>query len=172
MIWKEVPGWPRYEVSDAGLVRSRRMTVNARGGALAVRKGRVLQPVKKNNGYWVVTLTAGAQRCQISVHRLVALVFHGAPPHDNAHVLHSDGNKNNNAAGNLRWGTPADNHADTEFHGNRLKGEAHPLAKLTENAVRRIRSSSADASELANAYGVSREHIWAVRANRTWRHVI
>lgn len=171
MIWKEVPDWPRYEVSDAGLVRSRHMTVNAKGGALAVRKGRVLQPAKKNNGYWAVTLTAGEQRCQISVHRLVALVFHGAPPHANAHVLHSDGNKNNNAVNNLRWGTPADNHADTERHGRRLKGEAHPHAKLTEIAVRNIRNSSIDASKLANAHGVSREHIWAVRANRTWRHI-
>ena len=172
MTWRDVPGWPRYEVNDMGLVRSRHMTVNTRGGALAGRKGRVLRLVKKNNGYLAVTLTKGTQRCQTAVHRLVALVFHGAPPHDNAQVLHFDGNKHNNAADNLRWGTPADNHADTELHGRRLKGELHPHAKLTEIAVRSIRNSSADASELANAHGVSREHIWAVRANRTWRHIL
>ena len=171
MNWKAVPEWPRYDVSDTGLVRSRDMVVGARGGKTAVRKGRILAAAKASNGYWVVTVTDGKRRQQAAVHRLVATAFHGAPPHLGAHVLHSDGDKDNNAASNLRWGTPADNHADTEKHGRRRKGEAHPYAKLTEAAVRRIRSSAADASELAGVYSVTREHIWAVRKNRVWRHV-
>lgn len=171
MIWQTVPNWERYEVSDTGVVRSRDMVVGARGGACAIRKGRNLSPVQKTNGYWAVTLTAGAERKQECVHRLVALVFHGPPPHKGAHVLHNDGDKNNNAADNLRWGTPADNHADTERHGHRLKGERHPHAKLTETAVRNIRNSNLDASVIAAQYNVTREHIWSVRRGRTWQHI-
>jgi hypothetical protein len=171
MNWLPIPEWGRYEVSDEGFVRSRDMTVNAKGGASAVRKGRELSLIQKTNGYWAVTLTSGTKRSQESVHRLVALVFHGAPPHKGAHVLHSDGDKNNNSANNLRWGTPADNHADTERHGHRLKGERHPQAKLTEEAVRNIRNSDVDASVIAAQYDVTREHIWSVRRGRAWQHV-
>jgi hypothetical protein len=171
MIWLPIPKWVRYEISDAGFVRSRDMIVRAKGGAVAIRKGRDLSLVQKNNGYWAVTLTAGDERKQECVHRLVALVFHGPPPHKNAHVLHNDGDKNNNAANNLRWGSPADNHADTERHGRRLKGERHPHAKLTEAAVRNIRNSDLDASALALQHSVTREHVWAVRSGRVWSHV-
>jgi len=147
------------------------MIVGAKGGKVASRKGRELRAAKKTNGYWAVTLTSGGDRGQFMVHRLVAEVFHGPSPHIGAHVLHNDGDKDNNAANNLRWGTPADNHADTEKHGRRLKGEAHPYAKLTETAVRHIRGSALDASVLADTYNVTREHIWAVRKNRVWCHV-
>ena len=171
MIWRPIPGWDRYEISDAGLVRSRDMKVGAKNGAIATRKGRELTLVRKTNGYWAVTLTAGKKRSQVCVHRLVALVFHGPPPHAGAHVLHNDGDKNNNSAYNLRWGTPADNHADTERHGRRRKGEQHPQAKLTETAVRNIRNSDVDASVIAARYNVTREHVWAVRRGRVWHHV-
>jgi len=147
------------------------MIVGAKGGHIAFRKGRELRAAKKTNGYWAVTLTSGGERCQFMVHRLVAEVFHGQPPHPGAHVLHSDGDKNNNVADNLRWGTPADNHADTERHGHRLKGERHPQAKLTEAAVRNIRNSDMDASVIAAQYNVTREHIWSVRRGRVWHHV-
>lgn len=171
MIWREVPGWDRYEISDTGVVRSRDMVVGAKGGARAIRKGRILTPAKSSNDYWVVTVTNGLKRCQIAVHRLVALAHHGAPPYEGACVLHGDGDKNNNTAANLRWGTAADNHADTERHGHRLKGERHPHAKLTEAAVRNIRNSAIDASRIAAQYGVTREHVWAVRRGRVWSHV-
>lgn len=171
MIWREIPNWDRYEASSAGLIRSRDMVVGAKGGCFAVRKGRVLTPVKATSGYWVVTVTDGTKRQQIAVHRLVAMAFHGAAPRSGAHVLHGDGDKNNNAAENLRWGTPADNHLDTERHGRRLKGERHPLAKIDEAAVRNVRNSTVDASLLAAQYGVTREHIWAIRQKRVWRHV-
>lgn len=174
MIWRSVPGWDRYEVSDAGLIRSRDMAVgvrNAPRGAVAIRKGRVLSQAKALNGYLVVTVTDGRSRQQAAVHRLVALAFCGAPPHESAHVLHADGDKTNNTAANLRWGTPADNHADTERHGRRRKGERHPQAKLTEDAVRDIRKSTAKAAQIAARHGITREHVWAVRCGRVWAHV-
>jgi hypothetical protein len=172
MIWRQIPEWDRYEVSDAGIVRSRDMLVGAKGASKAVRKGRVLAQAKTSRGYLVVTLTRGCARQQFSVHRLVALAFHGPPPHDKTHVLHSDGDPTNNSAFNLRWGSPADNHVDTERHGRRRRGETHPQAKLSEMAARDIKRSQTKAGVLAAQYGVTREHVWAVRRGRVWAHVL
>lgn len=169
MMWRDIPGWDRYEVSDTGVVRSKDMVVGARGGAQATRKGRVLAPAQKTNGYLAVSLTKENARTQECVHRLVALAFLGPPPYDGAHVLHYDGSRTNNSVHNLRWGTPADNHADTERHGKRRKREMHPRAKINEDAVRVIRSTKLSASILAQMYGISREHVWSVRRGRTWK---
>jgi hypothetical protein len=38
--------------------------------------------------------------------------------------------------------------------------------------VRFIRSTDESAAKLAEKFGVTREHIWAVRRNRVWSHVV
>ena len=171
MKWIDVPGWEsRYQVSEHGFVRSKDMVVNAKGSKTAVRRGRMLTLVRKNNGYLCVTLTNGVDRPQIAIHRLVARAFIGECP-IGLHVLHGDGNKSNNHHLNLRYGTPADNHDDTLSHGNRLMGDTHPLSKLKENDVRYIRESELLGTELALKFNVSSAHISAIRRNRAWKHI-
>lgn len=171
MMWKPIPGWEaRYEISEYGDVRSKNMQVGARGGATAVRKGRLLAKVRKTNGYLCVTLTDGVHRPQIHIHRLVARAFIGECPLG-LHVLHSDGDKSNNQYTNLRYGTPAENIADTARHGRQRKGRSHPQAKLDEDAVQIIRTSGRPAKELADWFGICRSHVAAVRKNRVWKHI-
>jgi hypothetical protein len=171
MKWVDIPQWElRYEISEYGDVRSKDMQVKAKSGAVAIRKGRVLAPVRKNNGYLCVTLTDGVNRPQISIHRLVARAFIGECP-IGLHVLHGDGDKANNHFTNLRYGTPADNHEDTKQHGHRLYGNKHPLAKLDEDAVFHIRNSNRNGAELAKMYDVTRAHISSVRRRRIWKHI-
>jgi hypothetical protein len=171
MKWVDIPGWEaRYQISESGDVRSKDMVVGARDGAVAVRKGRVLTPVRKINGYLCVTLTDGKNRPQISVHRLVARAFLGECP-IGLHVLHCDGDKANNHYANLRYGTPAENVNDTLRHGRRRAGVTHPMAKLDDEAVLHIRGSSRNGAALAAMYGVSREHVSAIRSRRVWKHI-
>jgi hypothetical protein len=171
MKWIDIPGWEaRYQISERGDVRSKDMVVGARGGAVAVRKGRVLTPVRKINGYLCVTLTDGKNRPQISVHRLVARAFLGECP-IGLHVLHCDGDKANNHYTNLRYGTPAENVNDTLRHGRRRAGVTHPMAKLDDEAVLHIRGSNRNGAALAAMYGVSREHVSAIRSRRVWKHI-
>jgi hypothetical protein len=146
------------------------MVVPARGGKTALRKGRVLASIRKNNGYLCVTLAKGSVRVQVALHRLVARAFLGECP-IGLHVLHTDGDKNNNRVDNLRYGTPAENIADTERHGKRRKGSRHPLAKLDEDAVQTIRSSGRSCREVAEWFGVSAANVSAVRRRRIWRHL-
>lgn len=171
MRWLDIPGWEtRYEISENGDVRSKDMVVGAKGGKTAIRKGRVLAPVRKSNGYLAVTLTDGVNRPQIGVHRLVARAFLGECP-IGLHVLHGDGNKTNNHYSNLRYGTPAENVEDTRLHGRRKYGAQIANAKLDDDAVRHIRSSNRNGAALAAMYGVTAAHISAVRRGRAWQHV-
>lgn len=171
MKWVSIPGWElRYEISEYGNVRSKDMAVGAKGGKVAVRKGRELALVCKNNGYLAVTLTDGVSRPQVGVHRLVARAFIGECP-IGLHVLHGDGDKTNNHFTNLRYGTPAENIADTARHGRQRRGATHPHAKLDDDAVKMIRASSRNGAELAALFSVTPETIGAVRNRRTWRHL-
>ena len=56
-----------------------------------------------------------------------------------------------------------------------MRGEAHPMAKLTAEQVRAIRedyaSGRADQGTLAAAYGVTRSVISHIVTRRSWRHL-
>jgi len=145
------------------------MVVGAKGGATATRKGRLLTQVLKNSGYFAVTLTNGVDRPQITIHRLVARAFIGECP-IGLHVLHNDGDKLHNHHSNLRYGTPAENVADTAKHGRQRAGAAHPMAKLDEDAVRHIRTSKRNNVFMATLYQVTAAHISAIRRNKAWQH--
>jgi len=145
------------------------MVVGAKSGATATRKGRLLTQVLKNSGYFAVTLTNGVDRPQITIHRLVARAFIGECP-IGLHVLHNDGDKLHNHHSNLRYGTPAENVADTAKHGRQRAGAAHPMAKLDEDAVRHIRTSKRNNMFMAALYQVTAAHISAIRRNKAWQH--
>jgi hypothetical protein len=58
--------------------------------------------------------------------------------------------------------------------GERTRGEAHHLARLTESSVREIRSRHAAGERsvaLARAFGVSRTAISDIVRHRRWRHI-
>lgn len=109
--WKAVPGYPRYDVSTHGRVRSR------------VHRGRIiLKPWLNNMGYLMVTLYNEGGDKDWLVHRLVAIAFLG--DHPGLDVCHNDGTATNNYLVNLRWDTRAGNFADKPPHGTSNRGYA------------------------------------------------
>jgi hypothetical protein len=50
-------------------------------------------------------------------------------------------------------------------------GSQHPLAKLSEDAVRLIRASGDTIGELARRFNVCKKTLRAARRGDTWRHV-
>lgn len=146
-LWKGIPGFPDYMVSNLGNVR-----------CFTPKRGRSthrnFKPHRASNGYLQVVITAGGHRRILSVHRLVADAFLGPRP-EGMHTRHLDGDKNNNAVANLAYGTPAENGQDKVRHGRSNTGERNVKAKLTEVMVADIREARAkgvSAKQLASFY--------------------
>lgn len=118
--WLPVVGYEgRYEVSDQGRVRSlTRMTqqiIRGRVHPQTVHGGPRKAYVGKC-GYEQVMLSKDGDTRLFLVHRLVLEAFVG-PPAEGMDACHNDGNRTNNAASNLRWGSRSENILDTVKHG-------------------------------------------------------
>lgn len=76
-------------------------------------------------------------------------------------------------------GTQVDNINDCVSKGraNRVYGESHPHARLTEDLVRQIRAGTAygdeagDLRRFADSLGVATKTIYHARIGHTWKHV-
>lgn len=55
-------------------------------------------------------------------------------------------------------------------NSNAFSGKSNPNARLTDDDVAAIRSSSQTRSELAARFNVSSWQIWAIRTGRRWNH--
>lgn len=108
--WRDIPGFPSYEVSSAGRVRSYRPW---RGLPVP----RELRPAASGVGYLTLNLVS-PERPNVTayVHHLVALAFHGPRP-QGLEIRHLDGNRLNNDADNLAYGTASENQKDRVRHG-------------------------------------------------------
>ena len=113
--WRPVPGFEdRYEVSDEGRVRG----LVCRWGRL--KEPRVLKPGPDSYGHLYVNLISEehprSRPLRRPVHQLVAGAFIGPRP-EGQDTRHLDGNKLNNRAGNLAYGTRRQNILDAIAHG-------------------------------------------------------
>jgi hypothetical protein len=69
------------------------------------RKGKILKPIKMNNGYFYIDIANFGKVKRIGVHRLMAQTFLSNQI-DDKHVHHIDGNKENNFLFNLEIVNP------------------------------------------------------------------
>lgn len=174
--WRPVFGYEGlYEVSSRGDVRSvDRVVYQLNRGGVEVPQlyaGRLLSPFDNGRGYLVVGLWKDGCRKQQPVHRLVAGAFIGPCP-DGMEVCHGDGNRQNNAIANLRYGTVWENGQDRIRHGRSRPGSKSHLAKLTEETVIAIRNLSSTMSrrQLSEKFSVPESNLGFILRRRTWRH--
>jgi hypothetical protein len=163
--WRPVPGYPGYEVSQWGGVRSWR---NQRGQRRTEPKA--LERHVNDGGYHIVYLCRdGDSPRGYRVHRLVAEAFIGPRP-DGYDVCHNNGVRNDNYFLNLRYDTRAGNFADMLAHGTRPRGEQRPNARLSYEKAAEIRADWPAVSQqrLAERHGVTRGTIRDVLRGRTW----
>lgn len=108
-------------------------------------------------------------------HRAAMEVVTGAPVPDHLVVMHSCDNPSCVNPAHLSVGTYEQNSADMIMKGRHkvvaMKGTENAHAKLTDEAVRDIRTSRKPQAALARQYGVSEATVAAVIHGRTWRHV-
>lgn len=123
--WKTIKDFPRYQISNDGLVRTDYLCGSKKG---TVGEYRYLARTKNNNGYLCVQLYNKTKRKKIYIHQLVATYFLNQKP--NQCVNHKDGNKLNNSIDNLEWCTYRDNSKHAYATGlNKLPHQWRELKK-------------------------------------------
>ena len=164
-VVRDVAGFPGYRVTADGRVQSRWR----RGTAVWADDWRDLSTSLDAKGYAGLTICNGRKRRKARVHRLVAEAF--LENSENLPcVRHLDGNKSNNSACNLAWGTFKQNECDKISHGTwftRVTG-----ARLTLYQVEEIRarcSAGERQQAVADDYSVSRPTITRIANGKTWR---
>ena len=98
-MFKPIPDYPGYYVSDRGVVASR---------------NKFLKPHVTSNGYHSVALYKDGVPTHISIHVLMGKVFIGPRPVA-AVICHEDDDRTNNNLPNLTLSTMAINHRDRIF---------------------------------------------------------
>jgi hypothetical protein len=120
--WKPIPGYPFYEASIEGEIRSVDHTDNL-GRAVA---GGGLRSRTSNRNYQLVNVTDAEGRRQTrTVHSLV-LAAHVGPPPKGQVTRHLNDNPADNRLANLAYGTPAENEQDKFANGTRKPAEPKP----------------------------------------------
>lgn len=178
-IWKSIPYWPKYEVSNMGRVR-RIAGPDARG---YINKEKILRPSPKGDAK--VTLSDWPRYKSEKVARLVLFAFVGPAP-KGTEACHENDDKQDNRLSNLRWDTHRANGKDAIRNGLMQIGESCHKAKLTEDQVREIRrlhnpnvkrGGGKDGPRvgstrwLAKKYGVHHAQIQGIISGRYWSHV-
>jgi HNH endonuclease len=118
-----------------------------------------------------------------AAHRVSHELFNG-PLIAGLEILHECDVKECVNPKHLRQGTHKENMQDAVKRGrtrtalamaarkiNRVKGEAHPRARLTEVQVREIFKTDLPISVLSRLCGISRQQIISIKRKKQWRHL-
>lgn len=182
-------GYPNYRIGDDGSVWSRRV----KGSGSKGKKSRIgpwwkMKPGGDWKGVMLFACNGDAKGKMWQVHILVLTAFSGNRPSGTLYngwseARHLDGNRENNQAVNLQWGTRKQNAADRAKHGVTqkgkpgLKGSKHPRSKLTEEVVRLMRRLYKPRGKwnyitLGKRFGVGAGAVESAVTGNTWKHVI
>lgn len=164
--WRDVYGFPGYEVSNQGRVRSVDRVVITANGQERRYVGKPIAQAVDPHGYHRLCLWVRNRQIGQCVHKLVAEAFI-RPLLPGEEVNHKDFNKSNNVPGNYEIVSREEN-ALHAINGNRL------AKKLTEAFVRDIRFSAAWGEpllQIASRIGVSWLAIKTVVTCRYWKRV-
>ena len=109
-IWRDIKGYEGlYQVSSLGRIKSLpRYEIGHNGkkhSNIFFRKGGMLKPNDRGNGYLHFVLSKNGKQKTFYIHRLVGMAFQDICGEwfDGAVINHKDENPLNNAASNLEW---------------------------------------------------------------------
>lgn len=163
---REIPEFLGYGACEDGTIWSRRGPT---------KQWHRLRGTIGQMGYIQHGLSIDGKLYQRMAHVLVLMAFRGPRPTPKHESRHLDGNRRNNAIGNLEWGTPSENTEDKRRHGTLCVGSRHGISKLTEEQVAEIRTLYAAGGTtheaLSARFNVSTSAIYQILKRMIWQHV-
>lgn len=135
MLWKTIPGFSFYQVSENGDVR-RDPEKRMRGWGPTRPPGGLLHPNYKDkiDKYLMVNIKRDDGKNKgMKIHQLVCMAYCGDRPSKEHCALHKDDCRYNNHFTNLYWGTKHQNAIDRE------KNQSSGTACLDETQVRWVK---------------------------------
>lgn len=169
-VWKTIPGYERYEVSNDGQVRS--WLKRGNHSSKATIAPHLMKPVRDAVNRPLVTLSNNGVAKRFYIHVLVLAAFVGPRP-SGQEACHIDGDLQNNHIANLRWDTHKSNEQDKKRHGTAPTGEKNARSKLTEQDVIEIRHLSTQGvrhDEIAQKFNVKANTISRIANGKRWKH--
>ena len=158
--WKEIEGFPGYEISDMGRVRSFYKRA-WRDWEHVDEPQRILKGAyKKREGYHFVSLRLLGVSYTRRTHQLVLEAFVGPCP-DGQESCHNDGDPGNNYLSNLRYDTHLENMHDAIEHGW-IPGRVGSLSEEDVVSIRTRFAGGESAMTLVDEYEFSRNHIQCI----------
>lgn len=161
-VWKPIPDWPKYAVSNLGRVMRIESSSNSHAG-------RILKPKIENNGYLRLRLHHEGKTLEAAVHRLVAIAFLGKKP--GFDVCHNDDDPLNCRLENLRYDTRKGNMSDCVKHGRTSRGERRWNSVLTEDKVREVKKLLNDGEKITTVSRYMQVSVGAIsniKHGRAW----
>lgn len=177
-IWKYVEGYEGYyQVSSLGQCRSvNRTNVNKRRGTKVKWKGRYISITYWKDDYGRLQLNKDGDSRTHFIHRLVATAF--VPnPFNLPEVNHKKGNKRDNRASQLEWGTKSDNEKHAHRTGLKdFKGESGIAKRRCDTKtvleIRKLHEKEGVAtSDLATRYKIPYRTIYHIVKRTRWTHI-
>ena len=163
--WRDIPSAPGYQASSLGKVRTKDRMVLGRDGRSELHRGRVLKPQRMKNGYLEVYVCNGKKRKHRTVHSLVAEAFLGAKP-EGLDVMHGNGDRSDNRAENLSYGSRSENLRSTYSYGGKQANGKLSLEDVDDIRLRLLRGQSCP--EIAREYGVNPSAIYHIRDGKSF----
>jgi hypothetical protein len=166
-IWKEVPDYESYDVSNLGGIR--------RWNIARTRNKEVFATTCSNAPYKMFTVSKHAKYTKLYLHRVIAILFvPNKKPLENTHVCFLDNNIANTVASNLYWSNQKERMTRRKKEGG-YRGSKTPHAKLSKIDVLTIRymdhHKTMSHKEMAEYFGVHRWTIYACVKRKTWKHI-
>lgn len=153
-IWKPIPGFDGYGVSNLGRVKSVRKFNNPH----------FLKPFVSEKGHLRVILRANNRSYFKGIHQLVMLAFVGPCPEGEL-VCHKDSDPSNNKLNNLRYDT----------HRGNMQDRVKRRETLTPEQVNSIREdyviNNITVSGLARKYNISGHDVNSLLWGKTYRDI-
>lgn len=169
-FWMPVQGFPAYDVSNLGRVRSYWIKRHRKGVIGDTPKIMRPQISVKHAG---IALSKNGEVTRQYVHRLVANAFIPNPL-NLPEVNHITGYPADNRQDGLEWTTHKQNHEHAAAVGLHARGSERVGAKLTEAIVVEIRQMlhrGEKQADIAARFRVGQATVSGVKSGRCWSHV-